>query len=225
MTGDWLRDTRTSYDTVAESYADLLRDSLDAEPFLRAALRLFAESVRAGGGGPVADAGCGPGYVTAHLHALGLDVFGIDLSAGMIGVARRDHPGLRFALGSMTRLGLADEALGGLLSFWSLVHIPDDAIPGVLAEFRRVLRPGAPLLVGWHLGDRSRLKTQGYGGHPMNVYVHRRPAERMAGWLVDAGFLVTAQLLVDLDTENPGAMLFARRDAPAAVNDAQRRAN
>ena len=222
MTVDWQRDTRISYDTVAESYADLLRDSLDSEPFLRAALRLFADSVREGGGGPVADMGCGPGHVTAHLHALDLDVFGIDLSPGMIGVARRDHPGLRFALGSMTRLGLADASLGGVLAFWSLVHIPDDAIPGVLAEFRRVLRPGAPLLVGWHLGDRSRLKTQGYGGHPMNVYVHRRPAERMAGWLEDAGFVVTAQLLVDLDAENPGAMLFARR---GDVTDAQRRAN
>jgi hypothetical protein len=88
-----------------------------------------------------------------------------------------------------------------------------------------VLRPGASLLVGWHLGDRSRLKTQGYGGHPMNVYVHRRPAERMTGWLEDAGFVVTAQLLVDLDSANPGAMLFARLAAPAVVTDAQRRAN
>jgi hypothetical protein len=140
----------------------------------------------------------------------------------MIGVARREHPGLGFAVGSMAELGLADGSLGGLLAFWSLVHIPDEAIPGVLTEFRRVLRPDATLLVGWHLGDRSRLKTQGYGGLPMKVYVHRRPAERMAAWLGEAGFVVTAQLLVDLDTANPGAMLFARRHS---VNDAQRRAN
>lgn len=41
------------------------------------------------------------------------------------------------------------------------------------AHFRRVLRPGAPLLLSFHVGDESRLKTRGYGGHPMNVYVHR----------------------------------------------------
>ena len=207
---DWLDDARTSYDTVAESYADLTRDALAGVPFLRAALGIFADSVR--GEGPVADVGCGPGHVTAHLRTLGVDAFGIDLSAAMIDVARREHPASAFAVGSMTALGLAGESLAGLLAFWSLIHIPDDAIPGVLAEFRRVLRSGAPVLLGFHLGDRSRLKTGGYGGHPMNVYVHRRPAERMAGWLEDAGFVVTSQLLLDLDTAYPGAMLFARRD-------------
>ena len=209
---DWLTDTRTSYDTVAASYAEQMRDSLAEVPFLLSALGLFAESVRAAGGGLVADAGCGPGHVTAHLHKLGVDAFGLDLSPAMIEVARRDHPGLRFMVGSMTDLGLTDASLGALLAFWSLVHVPDDAIPTVFAEFRRVLRPGGPLLLGFHLGDGSRLKTQGYGGHPMNVYVHRRPAERMAAWLGEAGFVVESQMLLDLDKPYPGAILFARRD-------------
>ncbi|HWG28058.1 class I SAM-dependent methyltransferase [Actinospica sp.] len=211
MDGDWLEDTRVSYDAVAESYAEQTRDALSGVPFLRAALRLFADSVHDRGGGVVADVGCGPGHVTAHLQTLGVDVVGIDLSPAMIDVARRDHPHLAFTVGSMTRLGVPDGALSGLLAFWSLIHIPDDEIPGVLGEFRRVLRPDAPLLVGFHLGDRSRLKTQGYGGHPMKVYVHRRPAERVAGWLREAGFVVTARMLVDLDTELPGALVFARR--------------
>jgi SAM-dependent methyltransferase len=206
---DWLDDARTSYDTVAESYAEYVRDSLAGAPFVSAALQVFAGSV--GGDKRVADIGCGPGHVTGRLRALGVDAFGVDLSAAMIDVARREHPGSAFAVGSMTALGIADESLAGLLAFWSLIHIPDEAIPGVLAEFRRVLWSGAPVLIGFHLGDRSRLKTEGYGGHPMNVYVHRRPAERMTGWLEDAGFVVTSQLLMDLDTSHPGAMLFARR--------------
>ena len=94
----WLADTRTSYDTVAVSYADLVRE-LWPEPYLRAALALFADLVHAAGGGPVADVGCGPGHVTAHLRELGVDAFGIDLSPAMIDVARRDHPGLRFEVG------------------------------------------------------------------------------------------------------------------------------
>jgi hypothetical protein len=53
----WLDDTRTSYDTVAVSYADLLRDALAGEPFQRGLLALFAELVRAQGNGPVADIG------------------------------------------------------------------------------------------------------------------------------------------------------------------------
>ncbi|MFE9420148.1 hypothetical protein ACFYMX_31740 [Streptomyces griseofuscus] len=62
----WLADTRTSYDTVAVSYADQLRGVLAGAPYLRAALALFADLVRAAGGGPVADVDCGPGHVTAH---------------------------------------------------------------------------------------------------------------------------------------------------------------
>lgn len=208
----WLADTRSSYDTVADSYADQLREALAGEPHLRAALALFAETVRTAGGGPVADVGCGPGHVTAHLRDLGVDAFGIDLSPAMIEVARRDHPGLRFEVGSMTDLDLADASAGALLAFWSLVHVPDGAVPAVFTEFRRVLRPGAPVMLGFHMGEGSRLKTQGYGGHPMKVHVHRRSPDRVTTWLHDAGFTVQAQWLLDLDESLPGAILFARRD-------------
>lgn len=214
---DWLADTRISYDTVAESYAGQLRDVLAGEPYLRAALALFAELT--GADGPVADVGCGPGHVTAHLRGLGVDAFGIDLAPAMIDVARRDHPGIRFEVGSMTDLDLPDSSLAGLLAFWSLIHIPDAEIPAVLDGFRRVVRPGGPVLLGFHVGDGSRLKTQGYGGHPMRVHVHRRRPERVAAWLRDAGFAVEAQLLLDPDQAVPGAILLARRDsAPETVS-------
>jgi SAM-dependent methyltransferase len=206
---DWLADTRTSYDTVAVSYADQIRDALAGKPYLEAILGLFADLVRVAGGGPVADVGCGPGHVTAHLHKLGVDAAGIDLSPGMIDVARRDHPHLRFEVGSMTDLDLADDSVAGLLAFWSLIHVPDNAIPTVFGHFRRALRPGGPLLLGFHVGDESRLKTQGYGGHPMNVYVHRRQPGQVSAWLRDAGFTVKAQMLLDPDESVPGAAVFA----------------
>ncbi|MEU9365032.1 class I SAM-dependent methyltransferase [Streptomyces avermitilis] len=209
----WLADTRSSYDTVAVSYADQLREALAGTPYLRAALELFADMIHTAGGGPVADVGCGPGHVTAHLHELGVDAFGIDLSPVMIDVARRDHPDLRFEVGSMTDLDLADASVTALLAFWSLIHVPDDAIPTVFGHFRRVVRPGGPLLLGFHLGDESRLKTQGYGGHPMKVYVHHRRPDQVTAWLRDAGFTVEAQLLLGLDGHLPGAILFARRQS------------
>jgi ubiquinone/menaquinone biosynthesis C-methylase UbiE len=144
----WLADTRISYDTVAESYADFVRDSLASEPYLRAALALFADLIHAAGGGAVADVGCGPGHFTAHLHTLGVDASGIDLSPAMIDLARRDHPGLRFEVGSMTDLPLADASTAAILASWSLIHIPDEAMPSVLGQFRRVLRPDGLLLAG-----------------------------------------------------------------------------
>ena len=108
MTESWLRADRVSYDVDAAGYAEKVRGLLVGSPHLRASLALFAELVRDAGGGPVADVGCGPGHVTDHLHGLGVDAFGIDLSTEMVAIARRDFPGLRFEVGTMTDLDLAD---------------------------------------------------------------------------------------------------------------------
>ena len=210
MPDSWLSDTRASYDTDASGYAATVRGLLDHHPFLRASLGLFAESVRNAGGGPVADVGCGPGYVTGHLHELGVDAFGIDLSPEMITIARHDHPGLRFEVGTMTDLELADESVAGLVAFWSVIHVPDDAVPGVFEEFRRVLCPGGPLLVGFHVGDEVQHTSEGYTGRPIDVDSHHRPPSRVAGWLRDAGFTVDAELVIRPDEDVPGAVIFAR---------------
>lgn len=199
---DWLTETRDSYDTVAESYAEYTRGLLADLPYVRAALKMFADLVD----GPVVDVGCGPGEVTAHLHGLGMDVAGIDLSPGMIELARRNHPGLRFEVGSMTEpLGVA---VAGILAWWSLIHVPDDEVPTVFKHFHDALQPNGLLQLGFHVGDRTNRKTQGYGGHPMRVNVHLRQPERVAEWLEAAGFTVEAQLLLGTD----GAVLFARRE-------------
>ncbi|MFI6224034.1 class I SAM-dependent DNA methyltransferase [Nocardia salmonicida] len=210
----WREDTRTSYNNIADSYADLTRRLLDETPEERAVLASFADLVRTQGAGPVVDVGCGTGRITAHLSQLGVEVFGIDLSPAMIEVARRDHPGLRFDLGCMTSLALADASMAGLLAWYSLIHIPDDEIRSVFTHFQRVLRPGGPLLVGFHVGDESQLLTKGYGGHPMNLYVHRRRHSQMHAWLEGAGFVIDAyRTLSSAESELGGIILAHRRVA------------
>jgi predicted methyltransferase len=119
----------------------------------------------------------------------------------------------------MTDLKLADASLAGLVAWFSLIHIPDDEIDTVLAHFHRVLRPGGVLLVGFHVGDGHHLKTEGYGGHPMKVFVHRRPPERVAAWMRAGGFTVEAQMLHWPDENSLGAFLFVRRRQPGTQPD------
>jgi SAM-dependent methyltransferase len=211
MTDGWLSDTRVSYDVDALGYADKVRGLLDGNPYLRAALALFAELVRDAGGGPVADVGCGPGYVTDYLHGLGVDAFGIDLAPRMVDLARRDYPHLRFEVGSMTDLDLADGSVAGVLAFWSVIHVPDDAVPRVFAEFHRVLRPGCPVLVGFHVGDGTEHTSQGYSGAAIDVDSYRRRPDQVARWLRAAGFSIEAELVMRPDDDVPGAILIARR--------------
>jgi ubiquinone/menaquinone biosynthesis C-methylase UbiE len=207
----WLEDTRVSYDTVAESYSELLRGRLETEPYLMALLRLFADLV--GEGKPVADVGCGPGRVTAVLRDLGLEAFGIDLSPGMIEVARREFPDLAFSVGSMTQLPLADDSVDGVLLWYSIIHVPDGELPAAFGHVRRVLRPGGTVLLGFHSGDTVNHKTAGYGGHPMSVYVHRRTPERVAELLAAAGLQVSARLTLEADEESlvPQGFVLATR--------------
>lgn len=213
MPHDWLSETRSSYDADAPGYAEQVRGLLESHPFIRASLGLFADLVRDSGGGPVADVGCGPGYVTRHLSDLGVDTFGIDLSPEMIAIARRDHPDLRFEVGTMTDLDLADHSVAGVLAFWSVIHVPDDAVPGVFEQFRRVLRPGAPLLVGFHVGDRTIRSTKGYTGRAIGVDSHRRRPDQVSRWLRDAGFTIDGELLMRPYDDVPGAIVFATSSA------------
>jgi len=213
MADAWLSDTRSSYDSDASGYAEKVHGLLGKMPYLRASLALFAELVHGAGGGPVADVGCGPGYVTAHLHDAGVDVCGIDLSPEMIAIARRDYPDLRFEVGTMTDLDLADDSLVGIVAFWSVIHVPDQAMPGVFGQFRRVLRPQGLLLIGFHVGDETRHTSEGYTGRPINVASHHRQPSKIAGWLRDAGFTIEAELVIRPTADVPGAVIFARSDA------------
>jgi ubiquinone/menaquinone biosynthesis C-methylase UbiE len=211
----WLKDTRVSYDTVADSYSELLRGKLESDPYLMALLRLFADLV--GPGKRVADVGCGPGRVTVALRDLGLEAIGIDLSPGMIEVARREFPDLAFSVASMTQLPLADDSVDGVLLWYSIIHVPDEELPAAFGHVRRVLRPGGTVLLGFHSGDTVNHKTTGYGGHPMSVYVHRRTPERVADLLTRAGLQVSARLTLEATQEGTvpqGFVLATRADEP-----------
>ncbi|NMH76590.1 class I SAM-dependent methyltransferase [Pseudonocardia xinjiangensis] len=186
---------------------------LDAQPWLRAALAAFAESVR--GLGPVLDVGCGPGIVTAHLTGLGLDASGVDLSPRMIEHARRDYPDLQFSVASATDLDLAPASMGGVLGWWSLFNLPREALPGVLRTFADALVPGGHALVGTHVGDGDIARTEGYGGLPVSWTTHLYRPEELVGMLVDAGLEMVAELGLPVQPPSllPQVLLAARRPA------------
>ncbi|MEV0809604.1 class I SAM-dependent methyltransferase [Micromonospora sp. NPDC050200] len=215
---DFLTATRTSYDTMVADYTEFVRDELAALPLDRAMLAAFAELVLAGGGGPVLEVGCGPGRITRHLHDLGLDAAGLDLSPGMIAQARRDHPDLRFTEGSMLELDLPDGALAGLVAWYSVIHLPDDRLPAAFAEFHRVLAPGGQLLLAFQLGDEPVHRTDAWG-RAVSLTFHRRRPERVAALLHAAGLVVHARMrrepqeFGDRTELTPQAYLLARRTA------------
>lgn len=207
--------TRAAYNTVAVDYAELLRNELHTKPYDRAMLGTFAELVQSSGGETVADIGCGPGRITAHLRSLGLAAFGIDLSPEMVAVARRDHPSLQFSEGSMEALELADGTLDGIVAWYSIIHTPPARLLRVFAEFHRTLLDGGLLLLAFQAGDEPRHLGFAYG-HEIDLDAYRLPPEHISEVLLQAGLVVEAQLLREPDDryeKTPQAYLLARKPA------------
>ncbi|MFD9333366.1 class I SAM-dependent methyltransferase [Streptomyces sp. NPDC060028] len=214
----YLHAVRASYDAVAVDYARLLGAELAGKPLDRAMLAAFAECVRGEGrpggtgGRAVADLGCGPGRVTAHLDGLGVRAFGVDLSPAMVAVARRTYPGLRFEVGSMAALDIADGVLGGVLAWYSTVHTPPGELLPLFAEFARVLAPGGHALIAFEAGDAQNRLEHAYG-HPVDLDVHWTPPERIAELLAAAGLAETARLVREPDAheKSPQGFILARK--------------
>ncbi|MDA3624813.1 class I SAM-dependent methyltransferase [Saccharopolyspora oryzae] len=187
----YLETTAGAYDSVAVLYAELFRDSLDGFPLDRAVIAAFAELARNSGAGPVAELGCGPGFLTAHLRDLGLDVFGVDLSPVMIDLAREAHPDLRFEVGSMDGLDIADGALRGILSWFSVIHAPPQEIPTYFSEFQRVLEPGGHLLLGFFESEDGLVEAF---DHKVTT-AYRWPIDDLAELARKAGFVEVGRML------------------------------
>ncbi|MEU9189979.1 class I SAM-dependent methyltransferase [Streptomyces sp. NPDC048484] len=163
---------------------------------------------------PVADIGCGPGHITAYLHALGVPVFGIDLSPAMVARARETYPGLRFEVGSMTALDIPDGALGGVAALYSTIHVPDDELPAVFREFHRVLAPGGHVLLAFQTADEQARLTEWFG-HAISLDCHWRQPEAVAGLLDRAGLTPRARVVREAyENETlPRAFLLARKQS------------
>lgn len=206
--------TRQAYDAVAVDYARLLPDLSVEAPLDRAVLAAFAEGLAPDPTALVADVGCGTGRLTAHLHDRGLRMIGLDLSPGMAAVARRTHEGLPFAAADAAALPLRTGALGGLVAWYSLIHLPTGSLPGVFTEFARVTRPGALVLVAFQSGDGERVDREVSYGEPVPLTYHRHRVEVVAEALADAGFApygtVRREAVLSFETTPQAALLVTR---------------
>jgi SAM-dependent methyltransferase len=206
---DFVTTTRASYNTLATEYADRAATDLEKRPLERALLSWFAELVS---DGPVLDVGCGPGRTASFLHALGVDIAGLDLSPEFLAIARAQNPGIRFDEGSMLALPHPPGSFVGLLANYSLIHIPDESLPEVLSGFHRALRPGGYLWVAFQVGDEPRIMTEAWG-HEVDLVFRRRQPDQVAALLSEAGFDVRARIVREPEPEEltSHAVLLSRK--------------
>lgn len=138
---------RSSYDLVAVKYEERFRDELQGKARDRELLESFAGSV----GDPIVEIGCGPGHVGMFVRERGRRVVGLDLSHEMAKLASRQLDGAVTA--DMRSLPLRTAAVGGILAFYSVIHLRRLELESVLLAFHRVLRPAGRILLSAHEGQ------------------------------------------------------------------------
>ena len=198
---------RHFYDRIASAY-DLIADSNE-----RAARQAGVRALALKEGESVLELGFGTGNEVLDLAALvgpKGSVAGIDISPGMLAVARKklDQAALAtpvdLRVGDARYLPFADETFDAIYTSFTLELFPEEDIPLVLAEARRVLRPGGHGRIG--VVSMAAVRP----GHPVSslertyIWMHRhfphlvdcRPIDT-EGVVAAAGFQIVG--LTDLE--------------------------
>lgn len=181
---------RAAYGARADEYVRMLGSVAALSPIDAARIRRWSLDVS----GRILDAGSGPGQWTAYLDAAGAQVEGIDLTPEFVAHSRSAYPHVTFREESLLDLPYGDGSLGGVLAWYSLIHLEPDEVASALAEFARVLVPGGSVLLGFFEG------TDGEFDHAVTTARFWNVAS-ITRMLDAAGFVVT-----DHETrQDPGA--------------------
>jgi len=95
----------------------------------------------------VLDLGCGAGIpITGWLTRQGYAVTGVDVSARQLDLARGYLPEATFIRSDMLDLTFQPETFDAVVAFHSIIYVPREKHPALLASIYRWLKPGGTLL-------------------------------------------------------------------------------
>jgi GNAT superfamily N-acetyltransferase/protein-L-isoaspartate O-methyltransferase len=176
-----ITETRQTYDCIAAEFA---RRNSATSPRIIEYINALAASLQPGA--VVADVGCGPGREAALLRQQGLRAVGLDLSIGQLRAGGRPD----VAQADMRQLPLRSGSVDAIWCQAALLHIPRQAVPAVLAEFARTVRPGGQLFLLLAEGDGEGFEQASrYGSDRRRWFtLHREP--ELVALLTGAGFVV-----------------------------------
>ena len=96
----------------------------------------------------ILDAGCGAGVPCAKLLVqAGFEVVGVDFSASMLKMARKNVPEATLIKEDLTKLGFRDNSFDGLVALYSIMHVPREMHASLYQIFHRILKPDGIMLI------------------------------------------------------------------------------
>ena len=189
--GRQFNDAVTRFWTLAAPIYDL--------PFLQRWVYLPVQdevvaALRAHGARRIADIACGTGIMATRIQAdLNPDeIYGVDMSDGMLDQAKARSGAVTWLKGPAERLPFEDGSLDAVVTT-SAFHFFDQ--PAAMREFHRVLAPGGLVAVATISPPPAKLLHR---LAPENSSVAHSPSPaEMRRLFTDAGFTITSQRRVD----------------------------
>ncbi|UQU61398.1 methyltransferase domain-containing protein [Couchioplanes caeruleus] len=165
-------------------------------------------------GAPVLDLGCGTGVPTAQVFSgSGRRVVGVDVSEGMLRLAREQVPAAEFRRADIRELPDDLGPFGAVTAFFSLLMLSRADIETTLGRIPGWLQPGGRLGIGMVNLDADSLPVEFLG---VPVTVSGYPQELLAERLTGAGFEVESIETVDFVPADgpPESQIFALAKLP-----------
>lgn len=171
-----------AYDAIGDRYDEVFPHKEGQLDFTSRLLDRLPNEAR------VLDLGCGTGLpTTGQLVSAGHRVTGLDLSPGMVALARTNVPGAHFLRGDMIDLSPNDAEYDAVVSFFSLLHLPRSKVSEMLEIIRRSLTPGGRLCLSMVEADVDDIVIP-FLGQPLRVTGYLR--DDLYTVLERAGFVI-----------------------------------
>lgn len=179
-----------------EALLDELRDYYERDMARRAEVELskwkvavradFLTLLQAEGKTTLLEIGAGTGKDGAYFQAHGLDVTCTDLSPAMVAACRQR--GLKAEVKDFLSLDYEDDSFEAIYAMNCLLHVPNEDMPAVLANLRRLLAPAGLFFFGT------------YGGRPEESHFDRGPTtgQRFFAFRSDEGLKALVTPYFDL---------------------------
>src|SRR5699024_7167683 len=180
MTND---DVEKAYGAQSVNVEQLLGTEVAVEDPDRDIIEPWAATVK----GHILDVGSGTGRWTGHLANLGYDIQGLEPVEQHVERARTHHPGVTFRRGSIDELADTNHRWGGILAWYSVIHMGLQRLPDALSVLRDVLDDDGTLLLSFFSGPVLMPFD-----HPV-APAYLWPMDQMTQALETAGFHVIDQ--------------------------------
>lgn len=186
MSEDTRQIVESGYDKMAEAY---LSTKNTEDPTTLLALEELASALPAGA--TVLDLGCGAGVpATRWLSERGYAVTGVDFSVKQLDLARRLVPGATFIRADMIELDFSPDSFDAVVALHSIIHVPREEHPAMLAKIQTWLKPRGALLATLTMTDFDGENSdwEGWGAAMRWSHYDRDVNEKMLG---KAGFEIS----------------------------------